>query len=72
MTRKLYLIEKKEFAAITLDLNYKAFVIYITVLNICFDISNKIYPSKTGLHKDKLDLNKRVHQVCLFCRCFFI
>ncbi len=47
-TKRVKLIGKKEFAAATLDLEYKAFVVYIAALNISSDISDKVHPSKKG------------------------
>ncbi len=41
-TRKVELIGKKEFAAAVFDLEYKAFVIYVTALGV--DLDGKIYP----------------------------
>lgn len=44
--KRVKLIEKIEFIATVLNLNYEAFEVYITTLNISFNISNKIYPLK--------------------------
>ncbi len=43
-TKKVKLIRKKRFVVIPLNLDYKAFVVYIVILNISFD--TKIYLSK--------------------------
>ena len=42
-TRKAELIEKKKFAIIVFDLEYKAFIIYIIIFNISSNLGDKIY-----------------------------
>ena len=44
--KRVELIKKKEFVIIALDLDYKVFIIYITIFNIGFNINDEIYPSK--------------------------
>ena len=44
ITKKVKLIEKKKFIVTTFNLDYEVFVIYIIVLNISFNIDNKMYP----------------------------
>ena len=43
-TRQIELIEKKEFVAAALDLEYKTFIIYVAAHNV--DFGNKVHPSK--------------------------
>ncbi len=43
-TKQVELIEKKEFAASTLDLEYKAFIRHVAAFNI--DLNNEIHPLK--------------------------
>ena len=43
-TRKVELIEKKKFAAAGLNLEHKAFIVYIAILDI--DLGDEVYPSK--------------------------
>ncbi len=45
-TGRVKLIRKKEFAATTLNPEYEAFIIYITALNISFDLGNEVHLSK--------------------------
>ncbi len=45
-TKKVELIEKKEFVVAALNLKHKVFIIDIVALNISFDTDNKMYPSK--------------------------
>ena len=40
-TRRVELIEKKKFAAATLDLEYEAFIVYIAVFSI--DLGDKVH-----------------------------
>lgn len=40
--RKVELIKKKKFVIVTLNLNYKVFVIYIGAFNIVYNISIEI------------------------------
>ena len=55
ITKKVKLIEKKKCATKTLNLDYKAFVVYIVNWNICFDI--EIYFSKkTQIAHFKIDM----------------
>lgn len=44
ITKRVEVIEKKKFIIAAFDLNYKVFIIYVSVLNINFNINNKIYP----------------------------
>ncbi len=44
ITKKIELIGKKEFAATTFDLKYKAFIVHIATVNI--DSGDEVYPSK--------------------------
>ena len=41
-----YVLEGKKFAIITLDLEHKAFVIYIAALNTSFNIGDKVHSLK--------------------------
>lgn len=43
-TRKVKLIEKKEFGIAALDLEHEAFIVYIAALNV--DSGDKMHPSK--------------------------
>ena len=45
-TKRVELIEKKEFAAAALDPEYEAFVLHVTALNISSDIGDKVHPLK--------------------------
>lgn len=44
--KKIELIKKKEFIAVTFNLDYKAFIKYIATLNFCFNLDAKRYCSK--------------------------
>lgn len=44
--RKVQLIGKKKFSIAALDPDYEIFIIYITILNITFDICDIVHPSK--------------------------
>ena len=44
--KKIKLIRKKKFVIVTFNLKYKAFVIYVTTLNISFDIDDEVHRSK--------------------------
>ncbi len=56
-TKRVELIKKKVFIAAALNPDYKVFIVHIAVLNISFDISDEVYPSKraqiTHLKGDK-------------------
>lgn len=41
-TKRVELIGKKEFVVVTLNPDYKGFVLYITILSINSNISNKV------------------------------
>ena len=43
-TKQIELIGKKKFATIALNLKYKAFIIYVAILNI--DLGDIVHPSK--------------------------
>ncbi len=45
-TKRVEQIGKKEFATTALNPIHKTFIIYIAVLNISSDISDKVYPSR--------------------------
>lgn len=45
-TRKVKLHGKKKFVVAAFDLNYKVFVVYIAIFNICLDSSAEIRPLK--------------------------
>ncbi len=39
-------IEKKEFTAAIVNLDYETFVVYVAAFNISFDVDDKVHPSK--------------------------
>ncbi len=59
-TRRVELIEKKEFAVAALDPEHEAFVVHITVLSV--DSDNKVHPSK-GAQIAHLKANKATTKV---------
>lgn len=43
---RVKLIGKKEFAIAALDLYYETFIMYVAILNISFDVDDKVHPSR--------------------------
>ncbi len=39
-------IKKKEFIIVVFNLDYKVFIIWVTIFNICSNLDTKVYPSK--------------------------
>ncbi len=46
--QRVELIEKKEFLAGAFDLDYETFIVHVAVLNISFNVSDKVHPSQTA------------------------
>lgn len=49
ISRKVNLIKKNKSVLTILNLDYEIVIIYITTLNVCSDISNKVYLLRKAL-----------------------